>query len=52
MRTSNPSVAIGIVDTGLCNYYTRTLLGYPQKIEEFCQKNGFVHFNAYDGVAI
>jgi hypothetical protein len=50
MRTSNPNVAIGIVDTGLCNYYTRTLLGYPQKIEEFCQKNGFVHFNAYDAL--
>ena len=50
MRTSNPNVAIGIVDTGLCNYYTRTLLGYPQKLEKFCQKNGFVHFNAYEAL--
>lgn len=48
MRAFKPNVAIGIVDTGLSNYYTRTLLGYPQKLKEFCEENGFVHVNAYE----
>lgn len=47
MQALNPHVAIGIIDTGLCNFYTRTLLGYPEKLEEFCQENGLLHIKSY-----
>jgi hypothetical protein len=50
MRAFNPNVAIGIVDTGLCNYYTRTLLGYPQKLKEFCKGNELVHVDSYEAL--
>jgi|GEM_PF-984132 len=50
IRAFNPNVAIGIVDTALPNYYTRAILGYPQKLEKFCQENELIHVNSFEAL--
>ncbi len=48
IRDYNPEVKIGLLDTGLSNYKSRTLLGYPEKIADVARTKNCTHIKLYD----
>ncbi len=48
IRDYNPDVKIGLLDTGLCNYMSRKLLGYPEKIADVARIKNCTHIKLYD----
>src|SRR5690606_10073358 len=47
IRELNPAVQIALMDTGLSNYYTRLLMGYPEKLDELAERKGVFRVRAY-----
>ena len=47
IRSYNPRVRIGLVDTGLSNYYERLLMGYTEKIIELAHLKKCFHVGSY-----
>lgn len=48
MKDYNPDVRIGLIDTGLSNYMSRLLIGYPDKIAEVAKNEDCKHIKSYD----
>jgi len=47
IKAYNPDVIIALIDTGLCNYYSRMLLGYPEAIAKIARDKDCRHIRAY-----
>lgn len=47
IRERNPAVRIALIDTGLSNFYTRLLMGYPEKLDELAMRKGVFRVHVY-----
>lgn len=48
LRSALPGVAIALIETGLSNFQTRLLTGYPEKIGRLAEVEGLRHVRVYE----
>ncbi|MEF3303449.1 SGNH/GDSL hydrolase family protein [Paenibacillus sp. GYB003] len=50
IQKANRDVQIALVDTGLSNFYTRLLMGYPEKLDELAKRKNVFRVHVYQAL--